>query len=213
MTEIKNEVVEEQQEEEKIDEALQALLDSFSPENFTLGQGTYKLVKNYRDGFAYEATIKRYNDVLDKYDFIVGDWGYDQLRLKGFFLDDFKSAPIDAKISTLEDYLYEYCNFGCAYFVIQQTGEFKRRGRTSSGPKKNNASKANNSSKPKNKAHTEEKRYNQNKNKKKPTFKSNKKGPSSQPKKATPNKKTVKETSTNKTGGKHQFTIRKKEEE
>ncbi|MFW8053633.1 YutD-like domain-containing protein [Vagococcus fluvialis] len=213
MTEIKNEVVEEQQEEEKIDEALQALLDSFSPENFTLGQGTYKLVKNYRDGFDYEATIKRYNDVLDKYDFIVGDWGYDQLRLKGFFLDDFKSAPIDAKISTLEDYLYEYCNFGCAYFVIQQTGEFKRRGRTSSGPKKNNASKANNSSKPKNKAHTEEKRYNQNKNKKKPTFKSNKKGPSSQPKKATPNKKTVKETSTNKTGRKHQFTIRKKEEE
>ena len=213
MTEIKNEVVEEQQEEEKIDEALQALLDSFSPENFTLGQGTYKLVKNYRDGFDYEATIKRYNDVLDKYDFIVGDWGYDQLRLKGFFLDDFKSAPIDAKISSLEDYLYEYCNFGCAYFVIQQTGEFKRRGRTSSGPKKNNASKANNSSKPKNKAHTEEKRYNQNKNKKKPTFKSNKKGPSSQPKKATPNKKTVKETSTNKTGRKHQFTIRKKEEE
>ena len=146
--------VEEEVEVEEIDEELQALLANFTPESFTLGQGTYKLVKNYRDGFDYEATIKRYNDVLDKYDFIVGDWGFDQLRLKGFFLDDFKSAPIDAKISTLEDYIYEYCNFGCAYFVIQQIGEFKRRGRTSSGrsPKKNN-------NRPKTqKAHTEEKR-------------------------------------------------------
>ena len=95
--------VEEEVEVEEIDEELQALLANFTPESFTLGQGTYKLVKNYRDGFDYEATIKRYNDVLDKYDFIVGDWGFDQLRLKGFFLDDFKSAPIDAKISTLED--------------------------------------------------------------------------------------------------------------
>lgn len=162
--------VEEEVEVEEIDEELQALLANFTPESFTLGQGTYKLVKNYRDGFDYEATIKRYNDVLDKYDFIVGDWGFDQLRLKGFFLDDFKSAPIDAKISTLEDYIYEYCNFGCAYFVIQQTGEFKRRGRTSSGP----SPKKNNNRPKTQKAHTEEKRYTQNKNKKKPNFKSKK---------------------------------------
>ncbi len=204
----KVETTEDQEVEvEQVDEALQALLDSFSPEHFTLGQGTYKLVKNYRDGFDYEATIKRYNDVLEKYDFIVGDWGYDQLRLKGFFLDDFKSAPIDAKISTLEDYLYEYCNFGCAYFVIQQTGEFKRRGRTSSGGngKKNN--------KPKNKPFTEEKKYPQNKNKKKPNFKSRKN--TNAPQKKAPVKQTKQETSqkSNSASGKHQFTIRKKESE
>lgn len=209
MTEKKEELTEDNVEvEEKVDEELQALLDSFTPDNFTLGRGTYKLVQNYRDGFDYEATIKRYNDVLEKYDFIVGDWGYDQLRLKGFFMDDFKSAPIDAKISTLEDYLYEYCNFGCAYFVIQQTGEFKRRGRTSTGgnSRKNNRSK--------NKAHTEEKRYNQNRNKKKPNFKS-KKNTQSQPnqsKKNNPSPK--KENASNKgnnAGNKHQFTIRKKD--
>ena len=27
----------------------------------------------------------------------------------------------------LEDYLYEYCNFGCAYFVIQRVGGKKER--------------------------------------------------------------------------------------
>lgn len=203
-----NQVEEDVTVEEEIDEELQALLASYSPDHFSLGQGTYKLVKNYRDGFDYEATIKRYNDVLDKYDFIVGDWGFDQLRLKGFFLDDFKSAPIDAKISTLEDYIYEYCNFGCAYFVIQQTGEFKRRGRTSSGPgpKKNNRPKA--------KAHTEEKRYTQNKNKKKPNFKSKKNTGAAPVKKEQPNKKgSTPEKKQNTTNKKHQFTIRKKESE
>lgn len=204
--------VEEEVEVEEIDEELQALLANFTPESFTLGQGTYKLVKNYRDGFDYEATIKRYNDVLDKYDFIVGDWGFDQLRLKGFFLDDFKSAPIDAKISTLEDYIYEYCNFGCAYFVIQQTGEFKRRGRTSSGP----SPKKNNNRPKTQKAHTEEKRYTQNKNKKKPNFKSKKNTGVGPNKNDQPTKKvnqTNNKQNNSNNNKKHQFTIRKKESE
>ncbi|MFW7433133.1 YutD family protein [Vagococcus carniphilus] len=182
--------------EEEVDEVLQEMLANYNPESFPLANGTYKLVKNYRDGFDYETLIKRYNSVLEKYDYIVGDWGYDQLRLKGFFMDDFKGAPLDAKISTLEDYLYEYCNFGCAYFVIQQTGEFKRRGRTSQGPnnKKNN--------KPKNKAYTDEKKFNTNKKNKKPKFKGKNNNQQQAPKKA-------KEA----TPSKHQFTIRKKEAE
>ncbi|MCZ2970095.1 DUF1027 domain-containing protein, partial [Acinetobacter baumannii] len=26
----------------------------------------------------------------------------------------------DTKISTLTEYLYEYCNFGCAHFVLRK---------------------------------------------------------------------------------------------
>ncbi|AQP54471.1 hypothetical protein CBF34_02395 [Vagococcus penaei] len=110
----------------------QALLASFSPDSFSLGKGTYRLVYDYREGFDYEKLLDRYQEILEKYDYIVGDWGYDQLRLKGFFKDDFKNAAIDAKISHLSDYLYEYCNFGCAYFVIEQIGEFQRKGRDTS---------------------------------------------------------------------------------
>jgi len=79
----------------------------------------YKLVANYREGFDASRLGERYSDVLAKYDYIVGDWGYDQLRLKGFFyVKNRKSSP-DQKINMLEDYLYEYCNFGCAYFVLE----------------------------------------------------------------------------------------------
>ena len=55
---------------------------------------------------------------MTKFDFIVGDWGNDQLRLRGFYQDE-KAKDSDVKISRLEDYLLEYCNYGCAYFVLE----------------------------------------------------------------------------------------------
>ncbi|GAA0430827.1 MAG: YutD family protein [Bacillota bacterium] len=80
----------------------------------------YELVENHKNGFSEDMLKERYSDILAKYDFIVGDWGYDQLRLKGFYADQNQKAPVDNKISALDDYLYEYCNFGCAYFVLQK---------------------------------------------------------------------------------------------
>ena len=83
---------------------------------------TYEVIMNNREGFQEEAFVERYTDILTKYDYIVGDWGYGQLRLKGFFDDKNQKATFDTKISTLQDYLFEYCNFGCAYFVVKKTG-------------------------------------------------------------------------------------------
>lgn len=82
----------------------------------------YEIIENVRDGFQEEVFQARYSDVLAKYDYIVGDWGYGQLRMKGFFDDRNQKSTFDTKISTFEDYLYEYCNFGCAYFVLRKTG-------------------------------------------------------------------------------------------
>lgn len=80
----------------------------------------YEIIENFRDGYNDEALQARFSDILNKYDYIVGDWGYNQLRLRGFFDDQNQRATYDSKISTLSEYLYEYCNFGCAYFVIRK---------------------------------------------------------------------------------------------
>lgn len=82
---------------------------------------TFEIVTNHKEGWNPEVFKKRYSEILNKYDFIVGDWGYGQLRLKGFFHDDHIRATTDTSISYLEEYLNEYCNFGCAYFVLQKT--------------------------------------------------------------------------------------------
>ncbi len=83
----------------------------------------YEVVENIKDGWDEEAFKLRYSEVLNKYDYIVGDWGYNQLRLRGFFDDDHKKSTYDTKISTLHEYLFEYCNFGCPYFVIKRVKE------------------------------------------------------------------------------------------
>ncbi|MEH6848855.1 MULTISPECIES: YutD family protein [Bacillus] len=80
----------------------------------------YEVIEENRNGFNEEAFKARYAEILNKYDYIVGDWGYDQLRLRGFFDDSNQRATYDTKISTLSEYLYEYCNFGCSYFVLRK---------------------------------------------------------------------------------------------
>ncbi|KGX89637.1 hypothetical protein N781_07695 [Pontibacillus halophilus JSM 076056 = DSM 19796] len=81
---------------------------------------TYEIIHDEKNGFVQETLEERYSDILTKYDFIVGDWGYGQLRLRGFYDDQNPKASFDTKISTLNDYLLEYCNFGCAYFVLKR---------------------------------------------------------------------------------------------
>lgn len=81
---------------------------------------TYRIIYQYKDAWKPESFRERYSEVLDPYDYIVGDWGYNQLRLKGFYRPDNPKATKETSIAYLQDYLHEYCNFGCAYFVIER---------------------------------------------------------------------------------------------
>ncbi|RRK09536.1 DUF1027 domain-containing protein [Lactiplantibacillus garii] len=79
----------------------------------------FELVYDYRQGFDLDKFVERFSPILNKYDYIVGDWGFEQLRLKGFFRDDMKDVQRAQTIGAVQDYLYEYCNFGCAYFILK----------------------------------------------------------------------------------------------
>lgn len=92
-----------------------------------IGNRSYEVITNYRDGWNQEAFRSRYSDLLDRYDYIVGDWGYNQLRLRGFFKENNPMATRDSSVVGLKDYLHEYCNFGCKYFVIEKKGEMKNQ--------------------------------------------------------------------------------------
>lgn len=83
---------------------------------------------DHKDGWNPEAFRGRYSEVLDRYDYIIGDWGYSQLRLKGFYRDNHPKVNRDTAISGLVDYINEYCNFGCAYFVLHKLKELPKEG-------------------------------------------------------------------------------------
>ena len=113
----------------------------------------YVLVKNYRDGFRTDKLKERFSQILNKYDYIVGDWGYDQLRLRGFYESGSKKGTPSQNIDRLMDYLYENCNFGCAYFVLHNLDvqkptpvpkEERRKNRVSSKQRKRKRQRQNN---------------------------------------------------------------------
>lgn len=169
MTEVLDEIVETPAEEKKKGETVVFVDES----NLLIGERQYRLVRNYREGFDAERLGERFSEVLTRYDYIVGDWGYDQLRLKGFFREDDRKSLPEQRIDTLEDYLYEYCNFGCAYFVLERTG----------GKRQQNRKKRKRKRKDKSQAFIEEKKVPlTDKSKKKPIIKNR------QPKKETPTK-------------------------
>ncbi|EHJ53163.1 YutD family protein [Streptococcus macacae] len=77
------------------------------------------ILEDVKNGFDATVFSQRFSDILLKYDYIVGDWGNEQLRLKGFYKETNKKKYKASYINCLEDYLKEYCNFGCAYFVLE----------------------------------------------------------------------------------------------
>ncbi|WP_303972007.1 YutD-like domain-containing protein [Streptococcus merionis] len=89
------------------------LMDQVRSEDISL-----TLVDNYKEAFNLTAFEQRFTTFMLKFDYIVGDWGNEQLRLKGFYKDD-NTKDSTLKISHLEDYLLEFCNYGCAYFVLE----------------------------------------------------------------------------------------------
>ena len=91
-----------------------------------LGSRSFQLAYENKNGWNFEAFRDRYSDVLDRYDYIVGDWGYNQLRLKGFFREGNPKSTKDTCITSLQEYIQEYCNFGCAYFVLERIPNKKK---------------------------------------------------------------------------------------
>ncbi|KXT87552.1 YutD family protein [Streptococcus oralis] len=78
----------------------------------------FTLVENIKDAFDVTVFNQRFSEVLTKFDYVVGDWSNEQLRLRGFYKDD-RTEKKNEKISRLQDYLLEYCSYGCAYFVLE----------------------------------------------------------------------------------------------
>ena len=89
----------------------------------------FEIIEEYRECFDETLFANRYADILDKYDYIVGDFGYYQLRLKGFYKDSNKKAELSKRFSTIQDYLLEYCNFGCPYFILRKVPESEIKSR------------------------------------------------------------------------------------
>lgn len=131
----------DQREEQRADIFVVTMQDE---ESFIINRHPYKLITDHKQGFVPEKLGQRFSSILSKYDYIVGDWGFDQLRLKGFYKNDNPNMVRSLSVDHIQDYLYEQCNFGCAYFIVQNLDvkvQRPRKKRKSSESPKNNKQK------------------------------------------------------------------------
>ena len=80
----------------------------------------YKIVENYNDAIDREMLKLKITDYYDNYDYIVGDWAYGKLRLKGFSNSNSKYFRQINDFNGIDSYIKNYCAFGCKYFILEK---------------------------------------------------------------------------------------------
>ncbi len=80
----------------------------------------YEIIKNYNDAIVEEEIKERLTEYFDEFDYVVGDWSYGKLRLKGFNESTNKNTKNINDIKNLDEYINNYCSYGCKYFVLKR---------------------------------------------------------------------------------------------
>ena len=85
-----------------------------------LNDKQYELIKDERSAFDLDTVKEHFTDYFEIYDYVVGDWAYGKLRLKGFYDKDNKKATKINSYENIKDYIENYCAYGCKYFIIKK---------------------------------------------------------------------------------------------
>ncbi len=205
--------------EELIDDQVNLIKDDrlvkrIDKDHIEIDGAKYEVIEEYQESIDLEKIEARYTDFFEKFHYIVGDISKDQLRLKGFYDDSQSGIPIDLKISYVEDYLAEYCSYGCPYFILKRVDKTKNFQPYSENKKSNSnkgskrQSKRNNSSRHKQSRNKDNRRSSNKQSKKssKSKFKKKDKKQNQDNQSKKQNVKTVKDQK-----GKAKFKINKKQ--
>lgn len=89
-------------------------------EKVKINEIEYEIIKNNKDGFDLEEVQSKLTDYFYPYTYVVGDWAYGKLRLKGFYDSNDKNCNKTNNINNLDKYLENNCAYGCRYFEIKK---------------------------------------------------------------------------------------------
>ena len=78
----------------------------------------YHILKNVKDAIDIEILKEKITDYFNSYDYIVGDWAYGKVRLKGFNSKTNKNFKPINDVDKIDEYLKKNCAFGCSYFIL-----------------------------------------------------------------------------------------------
>ncbi len=80
----------------------------------------WRLIEEYKNGYDEEALKEKYTDYFEPYDYIIGDWSYGKLRLKGFCNKINKICNRSNDIKFKDEYIKNLCSYECQYFIVEK---------------------------------------------------------------------------------------------
>lgn len=86
---------------------------------YKLLDDNYKVIKG-TENFDYEEVKKLFTDYFQDYDYVLGDYSYGKIRLKGFYDSNNKKVKKLNDIKYLDNYIEEYCSKGAKTFLIKK---------------------------------------------------------------------------------------------
>lgn len=85
----------------------------------TINDIEYEIMED-NNGFNLEDVTELLTDYFYPYDYIIGDWSYGKLRLKGFYDKENKNCNKFNSFKNKHNYIKENCAYGCKYFIIHK---------------------------------------------------------------------------------------------
>ena len=81
----------------------------------------YEEVENYKEALSSDLNLDEIvTDYYDNFDYIVGDFAYGKVRLKGFYEENNKLVKSYNNIKDVKDYINNNCAYGCKYFILKK---------------------------------------------------------------------------------------------
>lgn len=80
----------------------------------------YEVIEDSRGALDVEVLKEKLTEYFDEFDYVVGDWAYGKLRLKGFNDKTNKNYNKINAYENVKNYIEEYCAYGCKYFIIKK---------------------------------------------------------------------------------------------
>ena len=85
-----------------------------------LENNEYELIEDNGDCFSENEIREKYTDYFYDFDYILGDYAYNKLRLKGFCEKNNKRYNKINDYSTKDEYLKKLCAYKCKFFVLKK---------------------------------------------------------------------------------------------
>lgn len=85
----------------------------------TVNEKKYEVIEG-KDVIDTELLQEKITDYFDDFDYILGDYAYGKLRLKGFNDKNNKNFKPMNDYAKIHDYIKNNCAYGCKYFILKK---------------------------------------------------------------------------------------------